>query len=477
MEYDKKTAVEMLLKKNILVSPEMLSELETKGVDEIERKFLTKELLKSSIEILFSYNEPSKKRECKDFVAYFNSRFRQLERILAGRPELKNITTISRLKSSKTSMNASIIGMVYDKQVTKNNNLMLTIEDQTGSIRVLISQGKSSIYELAKECVLDEVIAVTGSSKGEFIFANNILLPEVPSQELKKSPEEGYAIFLSDIHVGSKKFLAGDFEKFLKWINGESGNDEQREMAKKVKYIFIIGDVVDGIGIYPNQEDELEITDISEQYRQCAALIKRIPSDKKIIISPGNHDSMRISEPQPPFVGTIFEPLTKLPNVYPVSNPAVVTIDKFEGFRGIDVLLYHGYSFDHYVANVESIRTRGGYDRADLIMKFLLQRRHLSPSHSSTLYLPIPIDNLVISRVPDIFATGHIHRAYASHYKHVTLISSSCWQDKNAFQEKMGHVPQPARVPVVNLKTREIKILKFNTEDDKTITLHEQHLH
>ena len=126
------------------------------------------------------------------------------------------------------------------------------------------------------------------------------------------------------------------------------------------------------------------------------------------------------------------------------------------------MLLYHGYSFDYYVAEVESIRANGGYDRADLIMKFLLQKRHLAPTHTSTLYVPdTKSDFLVIDKVPDFFVSGHIHKASATNYKGITLISSSCWQGKTAYQEKVGHNPEPSRVPVVNLRTRQMKILKF----------------
>ena len=124
--------------------------------------------------------------------------------------------------------------------------------------------------------------------------------------------------------------------------------------------------------------------------------------------------------------------------------------------------MYHGYSFDYFVANVDDIRNKGGYDRADLIMKFLLKRRHLAPTHTSTLYIPdTEHDPLVIDKVPDFFITGHIHKSIAANYKNITLISGSCWQAKTAFQEKVGHNPEPGRVPIVNLKTREIKILNF----------------
>ena len=124
--------------------------------------------------------------------------------------------------------------------------------------------------------------------------------------------------------------------------------------------------------------------------------------------------------------------------------------------------MYHGYSFDYYVANVESIRTGGGYQRADLIMKFLLKRRHLAPSFESTPYFPgHRQDPLLITKIPDFFVTGHIHYSSVANYKSVTMISCSCWQGKTTFQEKLGHKPEPARLPVVNLKTREVKVLRF----------------
>src|SRR3989338_9482244 len=124
--------------------------------------------------------------------------------------------------------------------------------------------------------------------------------------------------------------------------------------------------------------------------------------------------------------------------------------------------MYHGYSFDYFIANIDEVRNNGGYDRADLVMKFLLQKRHLAPTHSATLYIPeTEFDPAVITMVPDLFCTGHLHKVSASNYRNITLVSSSCWQDTTKFQEKMGHHPEPCRVPIINLQTREVRILKF----------------
>ncbi len=415
------------------------------------------------VQIISSYEGKSRKIGVQDFVQHLNLRYRFLEGVLSKRQELTNILSVSRVLQKKERETVSIIGVVESMQYTKNNNIILNLEDPTGKIKVLVNQNKPELFEQAQTIVPDEVIAVIGVNGDNIVFSNNILWPEVPlNRELKKSPEEEYALFLSDLHIGSNNFLPREFDKFISWMNQTVGNETQREISKKVKYVFIVGDLVDGVGIYPGQEEELVINDVKQQYAECARYLKQIPSDVAIIICPGNHDAQRISEPQPALRKEFVEPLLELPNVTLVSNPAYVCIGKTEDFSGFVVLLYHGFSFDYYVANVDYIRAHGGYDRADVIMKFLLRKRHLAPTHTSSLYQPdLTSDNLVITQIPDFFVTGHIHKSVISHYRNITLISGSCWQSKTSFQQKVGHNPEPARVPLVNLQTREAKILRF----------------
>ncbi len=416
----------------------------------------------TNVDILSSYDEKPKKRDVQDFIDHFLARYKSIEKILRNRQELVNATTITRVLQRKEKESVSIIGMVTDKQLTKNENLSLKLEDPTGEINVVVNKSKPQLYALAKNITFDEVIGVVGVSSNKVIFANNIIWPDAPSRELKKCDEEVYAIFLSDMHVGSKYFMREKFERFLKWINGESGNDEQRHIAANTRYVIIAGDIVDGVGIYPNQENELDIIDIRDQYSECARLLDQIPKRMKLIICPGNHDAMRLSEPQPVFYRDLSGVLLDLENAFFVTNPAIVNLHSSKNFQGMEIMLYHGASFDYYIANIESIRFNGGYDRADLVMKFLIQRRHLAPAHNSTLYIPDPDrDPLVIDRLPDFLVTGHLHKTAVAQYKSTTLICGSCWQDITAYQLKRGHHPEPGRVPIANLKTREMKILRF----------------
>ena len=419
-----------------------------------------------SVSVLTSFESKEVSKKVGDFVSYFNARYKAIEKMLRNRQELQSMTAMRRLAQKEEREPVSVIGIVKEIELTKNENIIMILEDQTGETKVLVSKSKKELYMEGKSIVRDEIIGVIGVSGKGIIFAEKIIWPDVPVyNELKKAPEEEYALFLSDIHVGSKQFLAKSFEKFIKWINGGLGDEKQRELVKKVKYIFIVGDIVDGVGVYPSQENDLEILNIFDQYKECAKLIAQIPVHIKIIITPGNHDAMRLAEPQLPLYEDIAKPLYDLSNVMMLSNPAMVTLAKSETFPGINVLLYHGYSFDHYIANVDEIRNNGGYDRADLVMKFLLKRRHLAPTHASCVYIPFAEnDPMVISKIPDIFATGHLHKTSVSTYRNITLLCGSCWQGKTAFQEKMGHNPEPGRVPAVNLQTREVRILRFGEE-------------
>jgi len=124
-------------------------------------------------------------------------------------------------------------------------------------------------------------------------------------------------------------------------------------------------------------------------------------------------------------------------------------------------LLYHGGSYIYYGDNIQSIKDSGIpiSDRTGIIMKYLLQRRHLAPTYTSTRIMPNPSeDSLVIEHIPDFFISGHIHKAVIASYRGVSIICGSCFQSHSAYQEKFGHTPIPGQIPVINLKTRKITL-------------------
>lgn len=417
-----------------------------------------------SLNIIWSYEQPAEKRSYDDFVKALQWRFKEMERILKSRQELSMTTSLIRIRGKKEREQVATIAMVMEKSETANNNFILTVEDFSSNLKVLITQKNPELYAVAKDIQLDEIIGITGMGAGDIIFADNIIFPDVPlTKELRKSPNDEYAVFIGDPHFGSKVFLKDDYERMLLWLHGKVGNDEQRAIARKVKYVFFSGDLIEGVGIYPGQEHDLAIMDIRDQYVEAARYIDQVPKHMRAIIFTGNHDAGRLSEPQEPLMREYAQPLYDIPNVTIVSNPAMVNIGATKTFPGFDCLLYHGGSFIYYADNIPSIRAAGGQKRVDLIMKYLLQRRHLAPTHNAALTIPTTDrDWLFIDRVPDLFITGHIHRVSVSEYRGVTCVNAGCWTETTEDQVKRGLEPQPSKMVVMSLKTRQTKVMNFS---------------
>jgi len=485
LQKKKRKLIEFLSERNVLVSPELLEKLNSlndpEEISSLINHYVTETTNNSlqqtiprrdgKVRIIFSYPGMSKKANAQDFINYFNSRYNSIKKILQQRTQLENVTSIGKLRGKNEKEQVAVIGMVMSKEDSKNG-LMVTVEDPTGSIKVFFSKNKLAMMSKAKDIVLDEVLGISGSMGKNIIFANESFSPDIPhTKEMKKSPEEEYVVFISDIHVGSKRFMEDEFMKFIKWINGEIGNEKQRELASKVKYVFVTGDAIDGISVYPTQREELKMFTFKEQYKKLGELLKLIPSDIKIILCPGQHDVVPVAEPQPPLPEEYAKDIFDSKNITLVSNPAIVNIASKEGFPGFDVLMYHGASYNHYADEVESIRIQKPNisERAELVMKLLLSKRHLSPTYDGNPLLPTETDHMIIEKIPDIFVSGDVHRSAIFNYKGgITGIIGSCFQAKTSFQDKVGHVPDPGRVPIINLQTREAKLLNFSiTQEQK----------
>ncbi len=406
----------------------------------------------NNLKLVFPHLVSPKKIEVEDFVRNFRNRYTEIKEILQERKELQNLTSLDRIQGNK--QNISVIVIVSSKRITKNKNILLEIEDLSGKGLALINQNKPELYEKAKDVVLDDVIGLRCSGSREILFVNDIVYPEAMILEKKKSEKEVYALFTSDLHIGGDKFLEENFMKFVDWING---NINHKEEVKKIKYLFITGDCVDGVGVFPTQEYSLKIKDIKKQYEKFTELLKKIRKDIRIIICPGNHDAVRVAEPQP-VIDEYFAPeLHKMKNLTLVTNPCYVSLRE-----GFNVLMYHGAGFHRLIRDVESLRMSNAYDKPAQIHKHLLKRRHLAPTHSGVVYIPGNKDPLLMRQIPDIITTGEIHRTDVDSYNNILIIANSCWQSLTPYEEKVGNHPDPCKVPMLNLKTREIKILDFS---------------
>ncbi len=416
------------------------------------------------VKILSSIHFPPRKIGVKDFVNHFRARYGILKKIIEAK-NLEGLTAIRKIGNDRGSY--TIIASILNKRITKNKNIVLDVEDMTGNIGVLINHNKKEVFDLAKDLLVDEIVALNVSGNREMLFANNVIFPDAHLVEKKHSKNEGSIAFISDIHIGSSLFLEKNFLKFIKWLNGEEGDEKQRGLARNVKYLFITGDTVDGVGVFPGQDKILDMKDMALQYKRLAELLKLIRRDVEIILCPGQHDAVWVGEPQPVIGEDWAGALYKMENMTLVSNPALIEIE--DGFR---VLMYHGASMHGIVEEIADLRLNFKHNSPTRIVKEMLKRRHLAPMHGASDYIPCEgIDPMAIEIIPDILSTGDLHRAEVSSYNNILLVSSSCWQSITPFEEKVGNNPDPCKVPLFNMKTREIKILDFSENEEEIVKI------
>jgi len=374
-----------------------------------------------------------------DFETYFRSRFFALKKIIEKRRDFGAPISIPRAMS--LGREAKIIGMIYEKRETKNGHTTLSLEDECGSCTVLITKDSPCSKDLF---VNDEVIGISGKPSKELFIADQIFRPDVPAgRTWTPSDSVSSVAFLSDIHVGSSTFLEKDWEKMIDWMKANA-------YGVDLDYLILPGDVVDGIGIYPNQEEELNIADIYGQYEKLGEYIKEIPDHIKIVVQPGNHDAVRLAEPQPGLGRTFAKSFDS--NVIIAGNPVNLEVE------GRTILSYHGKGIDDWVASVRNL----SYDDPIGVMKEMLTRRHLSPMYGGkTALAPEKKDYLVIEKVPDIFVSGHVHGAGKMDYRGTKVINASAWQSQTEYQRAHNFNPTPAVMPVVHLGTGVTKMIDF----------------
>ena len=409
--------------------------------------------LQSEVKILADpTNKITSGEGVKGYNALFSSRFNKLKRIISDRPESRMIKSIASVKTAKSEDDVYVCGLVTTR-ISERNLTKLVLEDPSGTIEGIVFDNE--LQKTAGTLLTDQfIMARVNLAKNSGFIIKDLILPDIPDQAINKSDTESYAVFLSDLHIGSRYFMHEEFSDFVSWLSTPD------PVARKIRFVLMGGDVVDGVGIYPNQDKELVCQTIEEQLQMVDDLIEKIPKNIKIIIMPGNHDPGRRALPQPAIPKKYNSSLWERENVIMVGNPAVVSIN------GVKVMMFHGQSIDDIVKTTPGL----SYDSPTNVMRHLLRARHLSPIYGSqTPIAPEMEDLLVIEDVPDIFHVGHVHRAQLDMYKGILLINSGSWQKQTPFQASVGMTPNPGIALIVNLKTFQVFHQNYNSNLDNIL--------
>jgi DNA polymerase II small subunit len=414
-----------------------------------------------SYKIIFDPTYKINSEDKKDFFKLFDSRYKKTLKILSIRSESRQIRKIKYIKDLRNKSRFSslanenergkfvdsvfVAGLIMLKR-NRKNDVELVIDDTTGSLPV-VCKTRELINE-ASTLVLDQMlmleISLSKRNSNDFVI-KDIIFPDIPEHVSSKSGTESYVALISDLHVGSKYFMEKEFNDLLGWLSSED------DFVRKIKFICIAGDIVDGIGVYPNQDRELIDININSQMSYAAALLQKIPKRMHVFLIPGNHDPGRRALPQSAL--TNLRDFQQLENFSIIGNPSLVELNK------VKLLMFHGQSLDDVIATVPGL----SYSKPVEAMKILLRSRHLSPIYGNrTPIAPESEDMLVIDDVPDVFHAGHVHTTQVGRYKGTLIVNSGAWQKQTKFQQTMGITPSPGICILVNLATLQSFKKDFN---------------
>jgi len=307
----------------------------------------------TKVEIIDEKDISKEEKDVPEFLGYYNDRYDEMKKMLMRHREMKSATTINRLERRNKGEEATTIGLVNDKYSTRNGKYIVEIEDKTGTFKVLAEEREGD------RIIQDEVIGVQGSLGGDIIYADSIVRPDMPiPQGMKNTEQKVQAAYISDLHIGSQDTLHKRMDRFADWLSTED--------AKDIGYLVITGDLVEGVGVYPGQDEELDIADIYKQYEAFEQWFEKIPDDIQVIAGPGNHDITRLAEPQPRIDADVFPNITDYNNFHLVQNPQTVKLHAVES-KGIKNLMYHGYSFDGHADQIQELREKA-YDEPHHLM-------------------------------------------------------------------------------------------------------------
>jgi DNA polymerase II small subunit len=376
------------------------------------------------------------------FKRLFQDRYSHLLSIARQRPDSKSIMSVESGKEARDK-NYKIAGLLSSRTSKKGGGVEIMLDDPTGSARLYCGD---EVAESALALPLDSLVIaeVALGKSGEQLYARDLLLPDIPARKVAGSQRRVYVVMLSDLHIGSKFFLADDFRRFLAWLNGRLGDFD---IVERIRYVIVAGDVVDGIGVYPGQEYQLSEKNLTRQYSMARDFLGQVPKHMKLLLVPGNHDPVRQALPQPAVSEDVAGPLYELQNAVHLGGPANVRLD------GVNFLIYHGRSLDDVIATVPDLT----YDRPVEAMEVLLKARHLAPTYGKrTALSPELRDMLVIDPVPDVFHAGHVHTLDVGSYRGTLVVNSGTFQSQTPFQANMGLDPISSIVPILNLSSLEI---------------------
>jgi DNA polymerase II small subunit len=438
---------------NVVISKEAVTQVLSSQMGKTEisigvhPQVLAKEV-EAKIDVLKSYDAKPVSDDLEARKRFFADRYSKISSILRSRADMSSYYPLKKACSLPDRSEGKTIGMIYEKREN-----YLVVEDPEFTAKIMLPKDANrELRDKINRLIPDSVVGISFHVSNSRLFCRSIIFPDVPLKKPRMADEDVSVLLTSDIHFGSQKFSEKAFRKMVRWLRDGGVSEREREQAFKIKYVVIAGDLVDGVGIYPQQEKELQVKDVGKQYEMLADLLNQIPDYINIIAIPGNHDATSRAIPQPPIFREYTERIEANVSFTSLSNPCMVSL------HGVRFLIYHGTSME----DIATFAKTASYDRPENAMEIMLQLRHLAPVYGSrTPLLTQDQDELVIDEVPDVFHTGHVHVFRSGSYREIRLVNSGTWQERTKYQEQLGITPTPNIAGVMELRNLRFSEVSF----------------
>jgi DNA polymerase II small subunit len=344
------------------------------------------------------------------YVDMFRSRVEKMSAIIRSRPDFFQIEKLNAIKTptSGKKVLAKVVGLVVSKRVS-GDYTSLTLEDDSGYLRLMCTE---DVIRRVEEVLVDEFVLVEVESLPRGYYARNVYHPDLPERTKRMSDRKIYAVFVSDLHVGSTDFEETAFLKLIDWLNGDFG---ELEIVSRIGYLILNGDLVEN----PLARDgRLNEMGVGAYYDMLAEYLSKIKRPIKIFVVPGEMDATRMALPQPAIIRKYARRLYEMKDVVMLGNPSMISLN------GVLILLYHGQGLDDVFRQLQSASS----SKPCTGIRALLRARHMAPTYGGLTQLaPEREDLLIIDPVPDIVHCGHIGIPDEDTYKGTLLLSTPSW--------------------------------------------------
>ncbi len=441
--------------------------IEPRGREQLEeiksdkpKKIKTK-IHRSAPKLIVKMDIPeSDKPNIETFQQLFLNRYEQLSTILKN--NIKEQTPLLKQNLTKEQIpkdiNGILIGMVQDTRVLTTNKFVIQLENPKSEIltRCVMVQDSES-FPGYRDILRDSVVGIIGvlpkNFQGGYITAfwgKDIIRPSFQQKEFRATTDSHKILFVSDIHFGSQNFVRSVFAKLIKFLTLNDLDSQFQKLASEISTLMIVGDLVEGVGLFPDQRSAILYHSLQTQYEGLSVLLRDIPKNINIIVIPGEHDATQIPNPQPAIDKKIAKTLLELPNLKSFGNPIRISIEN------MSILAFHGQK------NEVLFEKHFHLDPINPIIgiQHLLEYRHLYPEYGSfNPIAPYKRDYLVIDEIPDVVVSGHFHQAHFNEYKGVKIITCGSFQREDHKRSKDIINTYLGVFPVLDTHTGEVEMI------------------